>query len=572
MRLVVDSFSAEGIGQPVWIAVTLGLSGSVLAYLAGELLYVGLASGSRKGDMDREWLARSSGWLAAVAVGWALFSIISLYSPGVLRGVFHDIYTRIAAAFALGVPGFIALVLGWSGRTAATKAAQTLKSLSPMYLASGAAVIFALLAACLLAMLVELLECTWLVAARVTPLLVDICLLVGLILLAVLLSSCININRFSLHALYRNRLVRAFLGSARAHERKPDPFTGFDPKDNRPLAGVVPQMNPGRLFHVINAALNVLSADNPAWQERKAESFTMTRLYCGNPYVGYRPTEVYGGHPPSKEQPGAKGGITLGTAMAISGAAVSPNQGYNSSPLVGFLLMLFNVRLGWWLGSPGRAGYRSNGPRFSLSPALRELAGDTTDRSKWIYLSDGGHFENLGLYEMVRRRCRIIVVSDAGCDPACTFEDLGNAVRKIFIDFGVSIDFERLFIKPRQDPPAPGIRFALGTIKYPGSNELGWLLYIKPTYLGTERADVRSYASGSRDFPHESTTDQWFSESQLEAYRALGASIIELICNDGKKLLPGEPPRPLDLAALEALAQALLKRESLELGLESRDT
>jgi hypothetical protein len=234
--------------------------------------------------------------------------------------------------------------------------------------------------------------------------------------------------------------------------------------------------------------------------------------------------------------------------------------------------MLFNVRLGWWLGSPGRAGYRSNGPRFSLSPALRELAGDTTDRSKWIYLSDGGHFENLGLYEMVRRRCRIIVVSDAGCDPACTFEDLGNAVRKIFIDFGVSIDFERLFIKPRQDPPAPGIRFALGTIKYPGSNELGWLLYIKPTYLGTERADVRSYASGSREFPHESTTDQWFSESQLEAYRALGASIIELICNDGKKLLPGEPPRPLDLAALEALAQALLKRESLELGLESRDT
>jgi hypothetical protein len=75
---------------------------------------------------------------------------------------------------------------------------------------------------------------------------------------------------------------------------------------------------------------------------------------------------------------------------------------------------------------------------LSIAPALKELAGATTDDGPWIYLSDGGHFENLGLYEMVRRRCRFIVVSDAGCDPQCSFEDLGNAVRKIYIDFGVS--------------------------------------------------------------------------------------------------------------------------------------
>src|SRR6202012_4213846 len=194
-------------------------------------------------------------------------------------------------------------------------------------------------------------------------------------------------------------------------------------------------------------------------------SFTMSRLYCGNPYVRYRRTATYGGRD--------KGGLSLGTAMAISGAAVSPNQGYNSSPLIGFLLMLFNVRLGWWLGSPKTAAATLEGPRLSLSPALRELTGDTTDDSQWIYLSDGGHFENLGLYEMIRRRCRMIVVSDAGCDPNFNFEDLGNAVRKIYLDFGVSINFNKLEIKARQNPPVPGMRFAIGTIDYPGSNHEG---------------------------------------------------------------------------------------------------
>jgi hypothetical protein len=242
---------------------------------------------------------------------------------------------------------------------------------------------------------------------------------------------------------------------------------------------------------------------------------------------------------------------------------VSPNQGYNSSPLIAFLLMLFNVRLGWWLGNPKRETYAADGPVVSLSAALRELIGDTTDTSKWIYLSDGGHFENLGLYEMVRRRCRTIVVSDAGCDPHCTFEDLGNAVRKIFIDFGVSINFDKLEIKARQNPPVPGIRFAIGSITYPGSKEPGWLLYLKPTYMGIERADIRSYASGSSSFPHESTTDQWFNESQLEAYRALGASIMEYVLSEGAGVPPGATPPALTLADLRRIAHRLLKTQTV---------
>jgi hypothetical protein len=576
-------------GGMQWIAVhsastaaVFGLSGVVLAYLAGDILYVGLSSymeGSRssakpgssisqRGEMDREWLARASGWLSAVAVSWAAISCIALYGPHLLREGW------VAATGLGGVSGVVTLLMGWSGFTAA-KAAGAVRHLSLNRLVGLAAVIFALILGSVLALLgqdlVKALELQVLeVQESPCPLRVELLVMIWLVLVAFFISFFVNVNRFSMHALYRNRLVRAFLGSARGAVRQPDPFTGFDPEDNPRMARVRPYVpkipEPGSrspvspLFHVINTALNVVSAsDHPAWQERKAESFAITRLHCGNPIVGFRSTEDYGE---------AGGGISLGTAMAISGAAVSPNQGYNSSPLVGFLLMLFNVRLGWWLGNPKRATGLRSGPRWGITPALKELAGATTDDGSWIYLSDGGHFENLGLYEMIRRRCRFIVVSDAGCDPKCSFEDLGNAVRKIYIDFGVSIDFKRLEIRARQDAPRTepaleGVRFAIGTISYPGAypggGRPGWLLYIKPTYHGTsEGVDVRSYAADHPTFPHESTTDQWFSESQLEAYRALGAHIIEEICNGEIPLAPGQTPPRLTLQALRKVAEGYL--------------
>ena len=522
--------------------VVLGLSGVVLAYLAGDILYVGASSLSQRGDMDREWLARASGWLSAVAVTWATLSSVALYAPDMLRSA------SLPVAGIGGVSGIATLLLGSSGLTAATKAAEAVKHISLSRLASLAAVIFAFVLGSLLALLGQQLVSKLHFDATRCPLEGELVVVLGLIVSAFVISLVVNVNRFSMHALYRNRLVRAFLGSARGPVRRPDPFTGFDPQDNPSMADVRPLRPASPLFHVINTALNVVSSRNPAWQERKAESFAITRLHCGNPFVRYRATADYGG-------------ITLGTAMAISGAAVSPNQGYNSSPLVGFLLMLFNVRLGWWLGNPGRQECL-RGPRLSITPALKELAGTTTDEGPWIYLSDGGHFENLGLYEMVRRRCRFIVVSDAGCDPQCTFEDLGNAVRKIYIDFGVSINFKKLDIRARQIPPATaaaGVRFAIGNIFYPGSERPGWLLYIKPTYHGTtEGVDVRSYAADHPAFPHESTTDQWFSESQLEAYRALGAHIIEEICNGGVPLKPGEMPDPMTSQALQKSAEEYL--------------
>ncbi|HEY4165943.1 MAG TPA: hypothetical protein VGM96_04180, partial [Reyranella sp.] len=252
-------------------------------------------------------------------------------------------------------------------------------------------------------------------------------------------------------------------------------------------------------------------------------------------------------------------GITLGTAMAISGAAASPNQGYHSSPLIGLIMTLFNVRLGWWLGNPKYPKKATRaGPKWGIFQVAKELFGLTDDDNAYVYLSDGGHFENLGLYEMVRRRCHMIVVSDGGCDEKCAFEDLGNAVRKIWIDFGIRIEFKKIEIKKRGVDKA--LYCALGRIYYPElsgtTREPGYVLYIKPGFHGngTEPPDVSAYALANLTFPHETTADQFFSESQFESYRSLGKFIVDTIL--------GEPASQPDKSAPTVALQPYWKRLS----------
>src|SRR5262249_21162917 len=147
-------------------------------------------------------------------------------------------------------------------------------------------------------------------------------------------------------------------------------------------------------------------------------------------------------------------------------------------PEIAFVLRLFNLRLGWWMGNPGREGadtFRFSGPDFALQPLIEETFGLTTDERPYVYLSDGGHFDNLGLYEMGRRRCRYIVVIDAGVDPDYTFGDLGNAVRKISIDLGVKIRLHGLEKLKKRDPENPYIGpcvpyHAIGEIDYPAAD------------------------------------------------------------------------------------------------------
>lgn len=304
------------------------------------------------------------------------------------------------------------------------------------------------------------------------------------------------------------------------------------PKDDKDDLKDEPIVNRPPL-HVLNIALNLVGGDNLAWQERKADSFTVSSLHSGNHRLGYRDSAEYGDE------------ITLGTAMAISGAAVSPNMGYNSSPAVTFLMTLFNARLGWWLGNPGAAGgdtYTDDSPNSALEFILDEAAGATDDSHDWVFLSDGGFFDNLGLYEMVLRRCKYIVVCDASSDGDYGFSDLGMAVRKIRIDFGIPIELTTKYIGPQENERF-GKYCAVGKILYPdvdGYNgtkqdyeeRCGRLLYVKPAVYTDCPPDVRNYRKENTTFPHETTADQFFSESQFESYRALGRHMIGTICRD----------------------------------------
>ena len=187
----------------------------------------------------------------------------------------------------------------------------------------------------------------------------------------------------------------------------------------------------------------------------------------------------------------------------------------------------------------------------AVGAIVREVLGQTSDRSEYVYLSDGGHFENLAMYEMVRRRCRLMVVLDGGCDPGFTFDDLGSAIRKVRIDMGIGIEFADEQLRGLR---ARARRFAVGTIRYsdvdgPGTD--GRILYLKPMLLGNESPDVASYAAGHASFPHEPTSHQWFNEAQTESYRALGLHTVDEMCQ-------GWPGGSLDefVAHLERASQA----------------
>jgi hypothetical protein len=535
--------------------VVLVLPCLLSVYLLARTLYIALASLSESGsravstgltnDADREWWARLSGWVLAVAMTWIVATALCLLGQYFLMQLAGWAQTAVAAAG--GITGAAAALLASGDKTNASNHAPSMLQ----KLALGAAApAFAAIVVMLIAwgtatlggwilgdpgifgpdpLLTRLRQAlTWSDCAKFLL----ACFGLGLISLA--MARIVNVNRFSLHGFYRNRLVRAYLGASNAN-RAPDPFTGFDPKDNLRLYELQRADGPQRLMPVINMTLNLVRDSRLAWQQRQAESFSATPYFCGNFYEGYRESRQYGG----------QGGITVGTAVTISGAAANPNMGYCSSPALAFVMTLFNVRLGAWLGNTNDYGndtYWLPGPRYALKVMLSELFGSTTRKFKYVSLSDGGHFENLGLYEMVLRRCRYVVVSDAGCDGSDSFEDLGNAIRKIRIDFGIPVAFDKqIEIYPNSDADKVGLYCAVASIDYAAVDgkdvKPGKLLYIKPTLRGRGNPipyDVYSYSKGSTTFPHEPTSDQWFSESQFESYRMLGEHSVRQVIGDLK--------------------------------------
>ncbi len=509
-------------------------------------LYVGYTS-DKQLDAEREWSARFSAWTLIVVVGWLVgLSVVILGSIG-LGWVFDDLTTNRGKGVTLAVKTVVGAVGVFSGAVtlrkgggAATPGAAGSAG-APMGWTLGLALttFVAFLVVLLSWTGVQLLLAVEGVPGQAVPTSIPANALLagGLLLFAMGTASRVDSNKFSLHAMYRARLIRAYLGASRpAGERDPNRFTGFDDGDNLPMRDLWTPGEGKRPLHVVNLALNLVAGSNLAWQQRKAESFTVSPLHCGAHDLGYRRTW----NEPLKKGYAGMRGVSLGTAITISGAAASPNMGYHSSPIIAFLLTLFNIRLGWWLGNPGHAGrkvYQQSESPSTLRLLSDEALGHTDDRNSYVYLSDGGHFENLGLYEMVLRRCHTIVVSDAGYDPHCGFEDLGNAIRKIRVDLGIPIEFREVPIYPRAGRgPAPSGKYcAIGTIHYsqvdPDAAN-GTLIYLKPAFYGGEPRDIFNYASTTPAFPHETTADQFFSEAQFESYRALGSFVIEQVVGD----------------------------------------
>lgn len=586
-------------------------------YLLARVLFVALASVSESGrqrkvsaalvnDADREWWARLSAWILGLSLLWIAGTSICVLGQLLLVQGFHWVQASVAAAG--GIAGALGALLGSRDNSHTT--ASTPSTMHKLALGLAAPLFALCVVACIAwgtATMGGLLVGDPTVfkldgSLRRT---VEVGLFVNywhfvvmpfaLLGLAVVLGTIVNVNRFSLHGMYRNRLVRAYLGASN-QMRHADPFTGFDPADNlrmhalkvdKPdLAKAAPSpavaseratlmevtkqsvaareiatSKPQRLLPIVNITLNLLRDAKLAWQERKAESFSVTPYYCGNFFAGYRDSSLYGG----------TGGITLGTAVTISGAAANPRMGYCSSPSLAFLMALFNVRLGAWLGNTNRQGektYRLPGPGQALWAMIGELFGITTPDFKYVNLSDGGHFDNLGLYEVVLRRCRHIVVSDAGCDGRAHFEDLGNAIRKIRIDFGIPIVFKRIQIVPTGDADR-GLYCATAEIQYPaidGEVANGELLYIKPTICGRGAVpvpyDIYSYSRSVGAFPHESTTDQWFSESQFESYRKLGEHAMEQVLATAQGPAAPIEPAPASIRELVAAGNDYLARHA----------
>jgi len=450
------------------------------------------------------------------------------------------------------------------------------------------------------------------------------------------------INQSSLHSMYSARLTRAYLGASNPRRTAVDRerITDVVPGDNTdPIDYWPPAPAPGaadskaRPLHLINVTINetVDGRSNVQQQDRKGTGlavgpcsfsvgvrhhavFESHRAFrsAGAPAPAPREVTVFPGRPAGAEGagyrvfaagtgPGWPGGesLSIGKWTGISGAAFSTGLGSRTSLGLSLLCGLANVRLGYWWNSGVSPSWRSGGRRpwplekifavqsYLFSEFLSRFSG--TSRRHW-YLSDGGHFENMGAYELIRRRLARIMLIDAEADPHYTFDGLANLIRKARLDFGARIEFltekgieecvpqahrhlfgtleqlrrgkwsqepvkERLIDRLRLtvDEPVDEARHslahaALARVTFVDEPAWeGWLLYIKPTLVGDEPADIVQYHRAHLPFPQETTADQFFDEAQWESYRMLGYHIGLDVFGTGVPAATGPtsvPPSP----------------------------
>lgn len=423
---------------------------------------------------------------------------------------------------------------------------------------------------------------------------------VGLGFLALAMGRMlVFVNRSSLYATYEAHLRRAYHGASNPRrlgsQDGPVPLAQSHPDDGLPMAQYHPEQFGGPV-HLINATVNETIDGRSQVEQRDRKGMTIA-VGPGGVSVGLRHHAVWdpvqrqarwsravrwmmAPLAPSKPgrfqvfpTPAVPEQLELSQWVAISGAAFSTGLGSRTSFGLSVLAGLANVRLGYWWDSgiapQDRAGRSRRRFTAWLGFTLRQLLpvqGFLLD--EWLarfhgvalepwYLTDGGHFENTAVYELIRRRLPFMVACDCGADPEYGFEDLGNLVRKARVDYGAEI---RFLDGPRLDALqlAPELRQVIGTledlkgppdsdggagtlarahaalaeVQYAGAGR-GLLLVIKPNLQGDEPVDVIQYQADHPAFPQETTLDQFFDEAQWESYRCLGEHIASKVFQRG---------------------------------------
>jgi patatin-like phospholipase len=380
----------------------------------------------------------------------------------------------------------------------------------------------------------------------------------------------VNINAFAPHGYYRDRLCECYLAT-RGPQRKPwlkqflnhllhgksEPETGGSDErigtfQRLPLSAL--GASGAAPYHLINATLNAEASKDPELRGRNGDFFVFSRHFCGSPLSGYITTEDLERIDPH---------VDLGTAMAISGAAASTNMGWQTVRRLRFLMTLFNVRLGYWLPRLGKKPW----PRPIEAPGpfylFREMLGRVHEKARFINISDGGHIENLAVYELLRRQCKFIVAVDAGMEPKMECADLMRLQRYAAIDLGIRMHFDPtdLTLLPTTYSRAYAVLVKIDYAPEQArphaetSDQLGWMLYLKLAITGTEPRYVLDYRRQNPAFPHQTTANQFYDEAQFEAYRALGEFAAESLFREE---IVG-PCMPTDLRAwFQKLADSLL--------------
>jgi hypothetical protein len=386
-----------------------------------------------------------------------------------------------------------------------------------------------------------------------------------------------SVNYVSVHRYYRDRLMETFMPD-RDGIKNPEMYCGRTYSGNETMLGAVcgveemknnerrknkrketrrERKNCGP-YHLINSNVVLVSSDNPRYRGRGGDSFVFSPLFTGSQATEWVRTDPSPGE-----------GMTLATAMAISGAAVNPNAGCGGDgvtrmPVLSVLMSLLNIRLGYWSGNPKRSRWLPIRLKPNMIyPGLAESFGrfNLHEKSRYVLLTDGGHFENLGLYELIRRRLKVIVVCDGAADPNYSFNDLANALEKARADFGALVDISSADLddlvphpihkegaKGASEMPMAKRAYLVAPIRYaplPGrrgtaaaKEECGLLIYITTTFFKELNASLHGYRQSHPAFPDEPTSDQFFDEKQFESYRELGYQTAWQLMNElsaGKK-------------------------------------